>query len=233
VYTMCRLLLTSFVCLGLWAASARGRERPIDATGPEWVARWVVEGSRDDDPSTGRRAARQNDNDPFSGLDPQFNNNNNNNNNNRPFGIGQGQWPGEQQQQRPGNRPQGQNQWSNSGNQRPGGQQQQGSGNRPTNPNRPSTNQQNPNRPSSNQQNPVLQTTTAADGEVSESQRDACNTSCRERTTSEFNPVCGSDRVTYQNRRFLTCVANCGIPTEFSYVGACAKTAAATTTLVT
>ncbi|NP_001280437.1 uncharacterized protein LOC100161742 precursor [Acyrthosiphon pisum] len=114
---------------------------------------------------------------------------------------------------------QGQNQWGTNGN----NQGQSNQGNRP--PTQPNTNQGNrpPTQPTTNQ-NPVQTSTTSSNSEeASEEQRNACNATCKERITNEYNPVCGSDFQTYQNRRFLDCVANCGIITEFSYIGTCVR----------
>ncbi|XP_060869658.1 putative uncharacterized protein DDB_G0286901 [Metopolophium dirhodum] len=115
---------------------------------------------------------------------------------------------------------QGQNQWGTNGN----NQGQNNQENRP--PTQPITNQGNrpPTQPTTNQ-NPVQTSTTSSNSdEASEEQRNMCNATCRERITNEYNPVCGSDSQTYQNRRFLDCVANCGIITEFSYIGTCVTT---------
>ncbi|CAH1710328.1 bifunctional endo-1,4-beta-xylanase XylA [Aphis gossypii] len=159
---------------------------------------------------------------------------------------GQNQWgtngnnPGQNQWGTNGNNP-GQNQWGTNGN-NPGQNQWGTNGNNPaqnqwgTNGNNPAQNQwgTNGNNPAQNQwgtngnnpgSNPVQTSTTATNSEQeSEAQRNTCNTSCREKITNEYNPVCGSDSQTYQNRRFLDCVANCGIPTEFSYIGTCVTT---------
>ncbi|CAI6350951.1 unnamed protein product [Macrosiphum euphorbiae] len=127
---------------------------------------------------------------------------------------------------------QGQNQWGTNGNNqgqsnqgnRPPTQQNTNQGNRP--PTQPNTNQGNrPTTQPTTNQNPVQTSTTSSNSEeASEEQRNACNATCRERITNEYNPVCGSDSQTYQNRRFLDCVANCGIITEFSYIGTCVTT---------
>lgn len=37
----------------------------------------------------------------------------------------------------------------------------------------------------------------------------SCNSECKTRTVMEYNPVCGSNEITYQNVRFLRCVADC------------------------
>jgi hypothetical protein len=37
----------------------------------------------------------------------------------------------------------------------------------------------------------------------------SCNAECKTRTVMEYNPVCGSNEITYQNVRFLRCVADC------------------------
>jgi len=157
-----------------------------------------------------------NEGDPFAGLEPQGNN--------RPSGGNQGQWSNQRpnQQQGFGNQNQwgtngnnqGQNQWGNNGNNQ--GQNQWGNngnnqgqnnqGNRP--PTQPTTSQ-----------NPVQTSTTSSNSEeASEEQRNMCNATCRERITNEYNPVCGSDSQTYQNRRFLECVANCGISKYCSFI---------------
>ncbi|XP_025194428.1 uncharacterized protein LOC112594041 [Melanaphis sacchari] len=163
--------------------------------------------------------------------------------NNRPSGQnqwgnpGQNQWgtngfnPGQNQWGTNGNNP-GQSQWGTNGN-NPGqnGQNQWGSNSNNPNQNQWGSNGNNPNQNqwgtngNSPNQNPVQTTTTATNSEQNiEAQRNTCNTRCREMITNEYNPVCGSDSQTYQNRRFLDCVANCGIPTEFSYIGTCVTT---------
>lgn len=38
-----------------------------------------------------------------------------------------------------------------------------------------------------------------------------CINDCKARTTQQYNPVCGTDSQTYQNKQNLDCVANCGI----------------------
>jgi len=94
-----------------------------------------------------------------------------------------------------GNNLQGQNQWGTNGD----NQGQNNQGNRPTT------------QPTGNQNLVQTSTTSSNSEEVNEAQRNTCNTICREKITNEYNPVCGSDSQTYQNRRFLDCVANCGI----------------------
>ncbi|XP_050420701.1 N66 matrix protein-like isoform X1 [Adelges cooleyi] len=138
------------------------------------------------------------------------------------------------QNQGSGNRPNGQ--WSNNGNQgssqgfgnRPNGQssnngnQNQGSGNRP-NGQWPNNNNQNQGGSSnSNSQNESQQSSSSS--QVGQPDRDACNARCRERVTGEYNPVCGTDAMTYQNRRFLECISDCGIQTNLSYNGKCITT---------
>lgn len=124
-----------------------------------------------------------------------------------------------------GNRPSGQNQNQgfNNGNQGQGSQW--GTGNRPLNQNQGFNNGNSNqgfqggsggNRPSSQNQNQE-QTTSTSSSNVDETLRNTCNTSCREMTTNEFNPVCGSDSQTYQNMRFLDCIRNCGIRKLFTY----------------
>jgi hypothetical protein len=168
--------------------------------------------------------------DPFGNLDPQTNNqgqwsnvgnqrpNQPQNFNNRP--SNQNQWstngnnPGQNQWGTNGNNP-GQNQWGTNGN-NPGQNQWGTNGN---NPGQNQWNNQGPNRPPTNNQNVVQTSTTAPNSEeVNEAQRNTCNTNCREKITNEYNPVCGSDSQTYQNRRFLDCVANCGIRKYCSFV---------------
>lgn len=152
-----------------------------------------------------RRIARQNNNrrpainarlqrpstngeDVFGGLDP-----NPGGFNNQQFGQNQGQWFNN----------------NNNGNQRPNQQQQQQQGFRPPNQNGQwSAGNNGGNQGQVSNQN---QGQSSNNGGVSENERNACNSRCKERVTNEYNPVCGSDSVTYQNRRFLECAADCGI----------------------
>lgn len=83
---------------------------------------------------------------------------------------------------------------NNNNNQQFGGKQNQNnSGVRPTN------------------QNQKQQSTTTVTTTTSEQLRDSCNTHCRGVTTSEYNPVCGTDNESYTNNNFLKCVAQCGV----------------------
>jgi len=177
--------------------------------------------------------------DPFDGLDTPVNQPSNNRPSGQWANNGNNnQWPNQQQASRPqnqnqrpnngnqrpnqqqnfggGGRPQGQNQWSNNGGNQGQGQNQwsnnggnQGQGQNQWSNNGGSQGQGN-NRPTNQNQN-QQQTSPTSNSEITEEQRNVCNTNCRERNTNEYNPVCGSDSLTYQNRRFLTCVANCGI----------------------
>lgn len=112
---------------------------------------------------------------------------------------------------------QGQNQWSTNGD----NQGQNNQGNRPTTQNPTITNQGNrptTQSPSINNQNSV-QTSTAPTNAVDiENQRNTCNNMCKERITNEYNPVCGSDSQTYQNRRFLDCVSTCIGTREYCFI---------------
>ncbi|XP_019871513.1 four-domain proteases inhibitor [Aethina tumida] len=47
----------------------------------------------------------------------------------------------------------------------------------------------------------------------------ACNTRCL--TTLEYNPVCGTDGVTYSNMGRLRCAQQCGKRTELNFRGTC------------
>ncbi|CAH0553537.1 unnamed protein product [Brassicogethes aeneus] len=40
-------------------------------------------------------------------------------------------------------------------------------------------------------------------------------------TTQEYNPVCGTDSVTYQNEAKIRCAQRCGKSTEISFRGTC------------
>jgi len=158
-----------------------------------------------------------NEEDPFDGFETPVNQGASNGNQFQWSNNGNNQWPNNQQQ---GNRPQNQNQWSNQGSNQAqwptNGNQQQNFGGRPQGQNqRPNNNGGNQgsgnNRPTNQNQNQQQTFPPASNGEISEEQRNTCNTNCKERNTNEYNPVCGSDSLTYQNRRFLNCVANCGI----------------------
>ena len=46
---------------------------------------------------------------------------------------------------------------------------------------------------------------------------DSCYRSCQANVLKEFNPVCGSNQVTYDNRRLFNCAQRCGLQiTEIS-----------------
>ncbi|XP_078039273.1 uncharacterized protein LOC144471268 [Augochlora pura] len=59
-------------------------------------------------------------------------------------------------------------------------------------------------------------TTTAT---VSTTMDPACISSCP--TTLEYNPVCGTDNVVYQNPGRLNCAATCGKDVSVSHFGPC------------
>lgn len=59
-------------------------------------------------------------------------------------------------------------------------------------------------------------TTTAA---TNDSQYDQCVTRCL--ATPEYNPVCGSDNVEYENPGRLSCASACGKDVTLKYVGRC------------
>ncbi|XP_069677910.1 uncharacterized protein [Periplaneta americana] len=54
-------------------------------------------------------------------------------------------------------------------------------------------------------------------------------TACNCPSTDEFNPVCGSDRVTYSNPGRLKCAQLCGTDVNIKHYGSCLTTAAPTT----
>jgi hypothetical protein len=43
----------------------------------------------------------------------------------------------------------------------------------------------------------------------------SCNSKCGESVTHEFDPVCGTDNQTYNNRGYLECAKRCGVQTSF------------------
>ncbi|XP_050420702.1 insoluble matrix shell protein 4-like isoform X2 [Adelges cooleyi] len=246
---VCRpiMFLLLFVCFSFSALSVNGRAAKDSIIFPDAVygrfnQRIAVSNSQEvlrplrqinRRPTGNNRQTNGEDEDIFSGIDTDWVNNNNGqqNSGNRP----NGQWSNNgNQNQGSGNRPNGQ--WSNNGNQgssqgfgnRPNGQssnngnQNQGSGNRP-NGQWPNNNNQNQGGSSnSNSQNESQQSSSSS--QVGQPDRDACNARCRERVTGEYNPVCGTDAMTYQNRRFLECISDCGIQTNLSYNGKCITT---------
>ncbi|KAL4112945.1 hypothetical protein QTP88_016657 [Uroleucon formosanum] len=236
---VCRLYVVLFLCFGLTVLSVYGAVPVDDVVFPESLSSRYQHSSwnSDNEPQPPRRTVRQgnrrprppmnNQGDPFAGLEPQGNN--------RPS-TNQGQWSNQRpnQQQGFGNQNQwstngnnqGQNQWGTNGNNQ--GQNQWGTNGNNQGQNQWGTNGNNQgqsnqgNRPPTqltNSQNQVQTSTTSSNSEeANEEQRNACNATCRERITNEYNPVCGSDSQTYQNRRFLDCVANCGISKYCSLV---------------
>lgn len=46
-----------------------------------------------------------------------------------------------------------------------------------------------------------------------------CMDNCR--VITSYNPVCGTDNVTYNNRQRLNCAINCGLRIEMAFTGAC------------
>ncbi|XP_074033309.1 uncharacterized protein [Leptinotarsa decemlineata] len=48
-----------------------------------------------------------------------------------------------------------------------------------------------------------------------------CLTACRNLTTQEYNPVCGTNGETYHNRGALNCGARCGANVQFFRMGTC------------
>ncbi|XP_070503495.1 uncharacterized protein [Chironomus tepperi] len=48
-----------------------------------------------------------------------------------------------------------------------------------------------------------------------------CIDECPRRTTSEYNPVCGTNQQTYDNQNKLNCASDCGLNVQFRRVGAC------------
>ncbi|XP_054004392.1 four-domain proteases inhibitor-like [Hylaeus anthracinus] len=55
-------------------------------------------------------------------------------------------------------------------------------------------------------------------------QLQACIRTCP--TTPEYNPVCGTDRVTYDNPGLMSCAAFCGKDVTRSYYGPCTSSPA-------
>nr|XP_022919795.1 ras guanine nucleotide exchange factor P-like [Onthophagus taurus] len=51
--------------------------------------------------------------------------------------------------------------------------------------------------------------------------RSPCENACR--ITQEYNPVCGTNGITYANERWLRCAQNCGRSVEVSYYGSCPR----------
>ncbi|KOX79725.1 hypothetical protein WN51_11335 [Melipona quadrifasciata] len=62
-------------------------------------------------------------------------------------------------------------------------------------------------------------TSTTTTATMNDSQYDQCVTRCP--TTPEYNPVCGSDNVEYDNPGRLSCASACGKDVTLKYVGRC------------
>lgn len=160
---------------------------------------WGSNGNNQEQSFQGNNGNRpsQNQNSWGSNGSNQEQNFQNNNGNNRPTSN----------PNRPNNN-QNQNRPNNNQNQnRPNSNQNQNRPNNNQNQNRPNNNQNQFNNNQSQNQNQGQ----TSNNSVSETLRQSCNSNCNERILNEYNPVCGSDSMTYQNRRFLDCVASCGI----------------------
>ncbi|KAF5281183.1 hypothetical protein FQA39_LY17854 [Lamprigera yunnana] len=48
-----------------------------------------------------------------------------------------------------------------------------------------------------------------------------CFEGCRQRTTPQYNPVCGSNGQSYNNMKLLQCANTCGLSVEFVSSGTC------------
>ncbi|KAG5883174.1 hypothetical protein JTB14_018191 [Gonioctena quinquepunctata] len=48
-----------------------------------------------------------------------------------------------------------------------------------------------------------------------------CVDSCRTTTLAHYNPVCGSNGISYDNRAKLECAARCGTNVQFVRLGTC------------
>lgn len=128
---------------------------------------------------------------------------------------------------------QGSNQWP-SNNNNGGGFNNQGSSQWPSNNNNggfgnnnqgsfgSGTNTQNAQRPQTTQRTPLNQIalqTTISDEE--------CLRGCRNRLTQQYNPVCGSDRISYSNRQVFDCYKReCRQDVTVLYAGSCITTRA-------
>ncbi|KAB0800115.1 hypothetical protein PPYR_07995 [Photinus pyralis] len=61
------------------------------------------------------------------------------------------------------------------------------------------------------------QQTNNNNGNVNPANYDACFRNCQLNVVKEFNPVCASNQITYDNRRILGCAQRCGLQiTEIS-----------------
>ncbi|XP_076630700.1 uncharacterized protein LOC143346466 [Colletes latitarsis] len=76
-------------------------------------------------------------------------------------------------------------------------------------------------RPSHVTYAPVTPTTvaTTTTSENSDAAFQACVNSCP--TTSEYNPICGTDNVVYSNPGSLGCTVQCGKDIKLKYYGTC------------
>lgn len=175
-----------------YGADARILKRQIEERYPSQFGNQFF-GNQGGFPNTGFIAPGQFPSNQFNQFPNQFFNQNPNQ-----------QQPFNQNQQQPFN--QNQQQF----NQRPNNQQQFNQGNQNQQPFNQG-NQRNPNQGNVQQPQQVTQPTPTQPPTTLAPAVETCRDGCTSRTTSQYNPVCGSDNQNYHNRERLDCAQECGV----------------------